>query len=227
MATRARGLTAKGAATRSRIVDAAADLVFERGVAGTSLDQVLAASGTGRSQLYHYFADKDALIRAVISRQTERVLAAQDPYLRHLDSLDGLRRWCEAVVAVQRVRQGVGGCPVGSLASELSDASEPARVQLEHSFGRWEAYLCDGLHAMRERGELVADSDPAELAGAVLAALQGGLLLSQATRSTRHLELGLAMALSHVEGRQGDGHKVTRARSTSPAPTTQTPPAAP
>jgi len=77
--TEAAQLTARGAATRARIVEAAADLVYERGVAATSLDDIMAASRTSKSQLYHYFADKDALICAVIVRQTERVLDGQDP----------------------------------------------------------------------------------------------------------------------------------------------------
>lgn len=195
----ARALTAKGAATRARIIDAAADLVLERGVAGTSLDQVLAASGAGRSQLYHYFRDKDEMVLAVIERQAERVLAAQDPQLHHVDSMDGLRAWCTAVIAMQQARSGVGGCPIGSLASELSDADEPARLLLERSFRVWQTYLANGLRAMRQRGELRSDADPDGLAGAVLAALQGGLLLAQTTRSVHHLRLGLDMAMDHVE----------------------------
>ncbi len=191
-------LTSRGAATRAHIVAAAADLVFERGVSGISLDDVLSASSTSKSQLYHYFADKNALIRAVIVRQTERVLGWQDPHLRHVDSIAGLRSWCQAIVAVQQLRRGVGGCPVGSLASELSDASEDARVLLAESFRTWEARLETGLTAMQGKGELRAEAVPADLAAAIMAALQGGLLLTQTTRDTRHLRLSLDMALDHV-----------------------------
>jgi AcrR family transcriptional regulator len=66
-------LTARGAATRSRIVEAAADLICAHGVERTSLDDVMAASGVSKSQPYHYFADKDALVLEVIAGQTERV----------------------------------------------------------------------------------------------------------------------------------------------------------
>ena len=81
-----RSLTARGAATRARIVEAAADLIYAHGVEQTSLDEVMAASGVSKSQLYHYFADKDALVLDVISLQTERVLGAQRPHLDALDS---------------------------------------------------------------------------------------------------------------------------------------------
>lgn len=188
-------LTARGAATRARIVDAAADLMYLGGVADTSLDAILAASGTSKSQLYHYFADKDDLVLAVIVCQTERVLAAQPP--DPLDSLAALRCWRDAVVELQTRRNCVGGCPIGSLVSELAESPQP-RTLLAEGFGRWESYLAAGFAAMRDRSELKPGAEPADLAAAVLTALQGGLLLAQATRSTRHLEVALDMALHHA-----------------------------
>ena len=112
-------LTARGAVTKARIVAAAASLVRERGVAGTSLDAVMTASATSRSQLYHYFIDKDALISEVIKTQLGRVIAEQEPRLREVSSWDGLQRWCDHLVTTTRATQGVGGCPLGSLVSEL------------------------------------------------------------------------------------------------------------
>lgn len=191
-------LTARGAATRARIVAAATDLVYLRGVAGTSMDDVMAASATSKSQLYHYFADKGDLVGEVIGLQTARVLAAQEPYLRELDSLAGLRRWRDAIVEANRTAGSIGGCPVGSLGSELADQSEHARALLAHSFATWESRLGDGLQAMHDRGELAPGADPSALATAVMTALQGGLLLAQTTRTTRPLELALDMAVGHV-----------------------------
>lgn len=188
-------LTARGTATRGRIVDAAADLVYIGGVADTSLDAILAASDTSKSQLYHYFADKDDLVLAVVKRQTERVLAAQPPDL--LDSLAALRCWRDAVVEMQRQRDCAGGCPIGSLVSELAESARP-RALLADGFSRWESYLAAGFAAMHDRSELKSGTDPADLATAMLTALQGGLLLSQVTRSTRPLEVALDMALRHV-----------------------------
>jgi len=190
--------TAHGAAVRERIVDATADLVFARGVARTSLDDIRAATGTSKSQLYHYFRDKDDLIRAVIDRQTQRVLDAQLPDLETLDSFKGLERWRDHVVALQQERDCVGGCPVGSLANELSDTDDIARTDLLGSFTRWQSYLESGLSTMRERGDLRADADPHVLATAVMTALQGGLLLAKTSRSVRPLAIALDMALSHV-----------------------------
>lgn len=193
-----RRLTARGSATRSRIIEAAADLVYRHGVAGTSLDDVMEATGTSKSQLYHYFTDKDELVREVIRLQTTRVLAAQAPYIYQLDSIASLRRWAQAVVDATRASSGIGGCPVGSLASELADQSESARQVLAESFQSWESHLTAGLEAMQDRGELSRHKDARDLATSIMAALQGGLLLAQTARTTRPLELSLAMAIDHV-----------------------------
>jgi TetR/AcrR family transcriptional repressor of nem operon len=193
-------LTARGAVTKARIVAAAASLVHERGVAGTSLDAVMSASATSRSQLYHYFIDKDALVSEVIKTQLGRVIAAQEPRLREVSSWDGLQRWCDHLVTMTRVTQGVGGCPLGSLVSELADRSDSARLELARSFAEWQSYLSNGFAAMRDNGELATEADVDELALTMMSALQGGLLLAQTARSARPLELALNMALGHIAG---------------------------
>ncbi len=158
----------------------------------------MSASATSKSQLYHYFANKEALVHEVIGLQSARVLAAQEPYLSQLDSLAGLRRWRDALLEINRSTGGIGGCPVGSLASELSEQSEHTRELLADSLQAWESRLVDGLQIMRDRGELGPAADPRALATAVMTALQGGLLLAQTNRSSRPLELALEMAVQHV-----------------------------
>src|SRR3984885_15507112 len=98
-------LTPKGRATRDRIVAAAADLIFEQGVAGTRLQDVQQAARVSGSQMYHYFGDKASLTHAVIARQGETLLARQQPWLSRMDSLPGLRAWRDFVVSTTRRRE--------------------------------------------------------------------------------------------------------------------------
>jgi AcrR family transcriptional regulator len=190
--------TPRGRSSRERILAQASQLVGEKGVRGTSLEDIRAAASASKSQLYHYFANKEDLVLAVIGRQTSDVLAAQQPLLDHLDSWENLERWCEFLIAFQEERQCVGGCPIGSLASELADQYEAARVSLVHSFDQWEHYLVKGFTRMRERGDLRADADPAELAVAVMTSLQGGLLLTQTRKTTQPLQIALHAAFTYV-----------------------------
>ena len=163
-----RKFTAKGTLTRARIIEAAAELVFAHGVARTGIEDVQLRAGVSASQLYHYFTDKDDLIRAVIAHQTDGILAAQRPVLDELDSFDALDRWRDLLIDLQEQRDCVGGCPIGSIAAELADNDPRARADLVDSFERWEAPIRAGLARMRDRGELRPDTDTDALALALL-----------------------------------------------------------
>src|SRR6266851_2161536 len=170
--------TAKGRATRERILQAAAELIAEKGAAGMSLDDVGARAGASRSQLYHYFEDRDDLVRAVIDVTTDAVIDVQGELLEHLDSWTGIERWFDALVQLQVERQARGGCPIGSLAGQLAEQDADARDAIAAGLERWEAHLRDGLTRMKASGKLGKGADPAELATATMASLQGGLLLT-------------------------------------------------
>lgn len=191
-------LTRKGAETRERIVTAAAELVFADGVAATSIEDVKEAAGVSSSQLYHYFADKQALIHAVIAHQSDAVIDAQEPLLAKLDSLDALRAWRDQAVAIQQQLQCKGGCPIGALAGELAESDAEARADIAAGFARWESAIGAGIHAMHERGELPDEVDPDRLALALLAAHQGGLVLTQVRRDPAPLEAALDAMIDHV-----------------------------
>lgn len=192
-------LTKKGKETRMRIVSAAAKLIFERGVAGTSVEDVQREAKISASQLYHYFKEKRELVLAVIMFQTEQVLSNQEPLLSQLDSLEALRAWCDAIIKLKTETNFQGGCPLGSLASELSDIDTEARLELANGFMQWETAIRKGLRAMYERGELRLDADPDGLALALLTALQGGLLLAQVRREISPLTQGLNVVISYID----------------------------
>jgi TetR/AcrR family transcriptional repressor of nem operon len=191
-------LTPKGRATRERIVTAAADLMFEQGVAGTSLQDVQQAARVSGSQMYHYFGDKASLVRAVIAWQGESVLGRQWPWLSRLDSLPGIRAWRDYVVSTMRRRECRGGCHIGSLANELSDLDPAARSDLAAAFQRWISAIRDGLQVMQDRGQLRADADVSRLACALMAAVEGGLLLANAQRDVAPLEAALDTMIDHI-----------------------------
>jgi TetR/AcrR family transcriptional repressor of nem operon len=191
-------LTRKGQATRDRIVGAAAVLMHERGVAGTSTEDVQVAAGVSASQLYHYFGDKRSLASAVIEYWSDAILGFQEPLLAHLDDFDGLRAWAEVVVNVQRANDFRGGCPLGSLASELAEGDSAAREDLAASYRRWQGAIHGGLAAMRDRRELVADADVDKLATTLLTTLQGGLLLTKTLRDGEPLKTALNTVIDHI-----------------------------
>ncbi|HEX3389407.1 MAG TPA: TetR/AcrR family transcriptional regulator [Streptosporangiaceae bacterium] len=189
-------LTPKGERTRARIVDAAGQLIYERGVAGTTLEDVRAAAEVSGSQLSHYFADKDGLVQAVIDRHADTIAATTEQ--AGLGTPEGLRAWRDLVIAEAVRTGGQGGCPLGSLGSQLAETDAQARAQVAAGFGRWSAALTEGLRALHAQGHLPPGLNPDDLAVTLLAALQGGLLLAQVQRDTRPLETTLDTLLALV-----------------------------
>src|SRR5689334_23609889 len=104
-------LTPKGARTRARIVEEAAALIHERGVAGTTLEDVKTAAEVSGSQLYHYFPDKDELVQAVIDYRAGTIVNQN----RHaLSSANGVEAWRDMVITGVKLAEAKGGCPLGS-----------------------------------------------------------------------------------------------------------------
>ena len=106
---RPRRLTARGAATKARIIEAADQLMYERGVASTTLADVRASSGTSKSQLYQHFAEKDALVKEVIEARAEALLSQQRRRLTRVESLRGLELWRDELVERNGLRNGAFG----------------------------------------------------------------------------------------------------------------------
>ncbi|HXP57578.1 MAG TPA: TetR/AcrR family transcriptional regulator [Streptosporangiaceae bacterium] len=195
---RERRITARGAATRDRIVQSAADLMYVKGVNATTLDDVIAASGVSKSQLYWHFPGKEDLTRAVIAQRGQEVLERENQRLQHLHSYRGLVRWRNALVQANSLQDGAYGCVLGSMANELADQDEQAVMTLAGLFESWEELLAAGLRRMQAEGTLSADADAGRLATGLMAALQGGYLLARTAHNCRPMEIALDLALDHV-----------------------------
>lgn len=191
-------LTAKGANTRARIVEEAAALIHERGVVGTTLEDVKVAAEVSGSQMYHYFPDKNNLLQAVIDYQADNIV---DHQRQVLSSANGVDAWRDLVINGAKRTEAIGGCELGSLAGQLAESDPEARALIAAGFDQWSAAIGDGLRSLHDDGRLRPDIDPDDLATTLLATLQGGLLLSQVSRNTRALETAIDTLLALALGR--------------------------
>jgi AcrR family transcriptional regulator len=192
-------LTSKGRATRDRIVDAAAQLMFQHGVGGTSVDDVRRMATVSGSQMSHYFDDRRDLIRHVIAARRNDVQHFHtQPRLGALDSLEALRAWVEANMADVDSVYRQGGCVYGSLAGELTEGDSDIHSDLAAGYEDWLNLLRAGLTAMRRRGELRQEADPRHLAVALVVAHQGGALVTYATDDPEPLRIALDAAVEYV-----------------------------
>ena len=199
-----RRLTARGAKTRERIVTAAADLMYVRGVGATTLDDVLAASGVSKSQLYRHFTGKDEVVRAVIEHMGAHVIERERNALGRVSTMAGLRRWRDALVQNNALRHGAYGCALGSFASEVADNDDVARQALSTLFAEWSTLLAGALERLRENGTLPPEAPVEQLATGLLGALQGGYMLAQTARDVTPMATSIDMALTHIESLSAD-----------------------
>lgn len=187
--------TARGRERKTAIVSAAAALIYRRGARATTVEDVLVASGSGKSQLYHYFSSKDDLLAAVVEYQLAGVLGALGEF--RVDTWSGLRAWFDALLEGQEQRR-FDGCPVGSLALELSASGPELQARGAEALSRWESVLSDAFESMRTKGLLGPAAPPTLLAQATLALLQGGYLLSTASQDIRPMRTALNTAYNDL-----------------------------
>lgn len=191
--------TEKGRATKVRVLQVAADLILRHGVAGTGLEDVRRAAGVSGSQMTHYFRDKRHLVRDVIAWQAQSTLDQHHaPELGELDTFAALRLWADLHIERQVQRDCQGGCSFGSLAGQLVEADPDARDDLARGFTEWLELFRHGFTLMKRSGELTRRADPDSLAQALLAAMQGGMLLTQTLRDVAPLRASLDAALTYV-----------------------------
>ena len=193
--------SAKGAATRDQILDAASRLIHLQGYQPTSLDDVLRESGVGKGNFYYYFKSKEDLGHAIIDRLVrgfiERTL---QPIFSDtsLEPVAQVQAFLDRVLEAQRQRNCVGGCPMGNLASELSDVHEGFRQRLAGIFLQWHSTLAGALSRARTAGSLRSDCDPVGLAQFVVAALEGGILLAKVTKDIAVMEQCVGHLKQHL-----------------------------
>ena len=172
-------LTAKGRATRDRIVQAAARLIVTEGLSACNMENVRRTASVSGSQLAHYFTDKAALIRAVIRRQIGVVLDFhRQPTLRGLSSFDDFERWIDLNMRYLR-RIGYLGTPTyHALAGQLAKSDDATREELAAGYRQWIDLLEKAIARMKDDGLLVRDADSRQLALVIITAHQGGGILT-------------------------------------------------
>lgn len=181
-----------GRRTRDTILDAAARLILVRGYSATSIDDVLRESAVGKGNFYYYFRSKedlgyailDRVIRSFIDRTLEPCFSEPDR-----NRMSQIRCFLDNLVEIQRERGCVGGCPMGNLASELSDVHEGFRGRLAEVFTQWRSRLTASLTEGQMRGEVGRACDPAAVAQFLMASLEGAILMTKVTKDIGVMEL--------------------------------------
>jgi AcrR family transcriptional regulator len=192
-----RALTEKGRSTRQRIVEGAASEIRERGVAATKLDDILARTRTSKSQIFHYFPDgKEELLLAVAEHEAALVLSDQQPQLGNLTSWRAWQEWREAVL--DRYRRQGEQCPLNVLVTQLGRNTPGAQAVVSRLLERWQCEIATGIREMQRQRKVSSKIDPDQVAAALLAGIQGGVVVMLSTGSLAHLEAALEVGINNL-----------------------------
>ncbi|MFF4470223.1 TetR/AcrR family transcriptional regulator [Streptomyces sp. NPDC001599] len=190
-------LTVKGRATRRRIVEGAAAVLRERGVASTTLDDIMARTATSKSQLFHYFpAGKDELLVEVARFEADQVLEDQQPQLGRLDSWEAWQEWRDVVI--ERYETQGDQCPLGSLFLQIGRSTPGTRAIVVELLRQWQESLAAGIRSLQASGRLPADLDVETRAAALLTAIQGGVSILLSTGRSTHLRAALDQGIADL-----------------------------
>ena len=189
----------RGAETRLRIIRTAADLFHKQGARGTSPDEIIEASGTGKGQFYHYFKSKEGLIHEVLQLYLEEIKTQTSRVNYEINSWRDLERWFAAQVELQKDYQMTRGCPFGTLGNEVTESDELVRQDLNLIFEVIKSNLAAFFVREKTKGKLVRQANPQRMADFCIASIQGSMLMGKIRRSSHTVETSVQEALAHLK----------------------------
>ena len=186
--------------TKDHIIDVASRLMHLRGYNYTSVNDVLKESGVGKGNFYYYFRSKEelgyAIIESNLRRFSDHVL--ERAFGNHKDALTQVDDFLDMILELQRQRNCAGGCPMGSMAMEMSDIHEGFRKKFQEVFEGWRRQVAGALQRAKAAGQLSDDLEPTRLAQFVIAGVEGGVLLMKVKKDIKILESCFKELKNHI-----------------------------
>ncbi|MFB8005877.1 TetR/AcrR family transcriptional regulator [Nocardia sp. NPDC056000] len=192
-----RPLTAKGQSTKARILSACGALIVSRGLAATTLDDVCAATGTSKSQLFHYFpGGKDELLQSLAQREADSAMDRMRARIPSLSTCEGWSQWRDQLLGEYDLDRN--DCPSGLLLIDLGRAGSGARAVIAEFTEQLQRVVESGIESLQANGSVRADLDARRSAAALVAGIHGANALLLATGSTTYLAAAFNTAIENL-----------------------------
>jgi TetR/AcrR family transcriptional regulator, transcriptional repressor for nem operon len=189
--------------TKEKIIRVALDLFHENGINATSVDEILKASGTGKSQFYYYFKSKEGLISAVLDSFFEFIKSEDSPIDREIQSWEDLEVFLSFFVTMNKCFNKPRACPLGFIGVELNASQIELSEQVNEIFDYIKLALKKFFDKAKKNGDLKKNIDSASLADFCLAILQGGLMTSKIRRDIKPLKASIKHAFKYLKAVRG------------------------
>jgi TetR/AcrR family transcriptional repressor of nem operon len=191
----------KGELTRREIVRKAAPLFNRKGYEGTSLSDLMQATGLQKGGIYRHFSGKQQLAAEAFDYSWEKAVSGRLEGVNDVpNSVQRLKKMIDNFV---EKREGLvpGGCPLMNTAVESDDGNTLLRARAKKALQSWTARLSKITAEGIARREINPRIKPLDLAQLIISSLEGALLLSRLQNSTaplRNIQLHLHHHLDHV-----------------------------
>ena len=185
--------------TRQRMVEAALALFHERGVPATSVDAVLARSGTGKSQFSHYFGSKEGLVTATLEYFEQKMHQGAYSPFSSIESWAQLEQFMRGFSKWQKTVNYELSCPIGTISHDLDENQKELR-RLAHQIFEWRRnYVAHFFKKEQAADRMKKEIKPKALADFCYTIIQGGLWMAKAERNAKPFENAVSIALTYLK----------------------------
>jgi len=196
--------------TRTRLLDAARYLFWEKGYAATGMAEILERAKANSGSFYHFFNSKEALLLAVLDSYLEGLepVIVSPAFARHRDPIERIFAILQGY-RERLVETGCRyGCPLGRLALEIEAENLPAHSRIAANFAGWIGAVRGCLEVARDRLPTGLDLDA--LATFVLTAMEGGVLQSRSCRRLEPFDQSVAQLRNYFACLTGERSRLTK-----------------
>ena len=169
----------KGEQTRREIIQKAAPLFNQKGYEGTSLSDLMLATGLKKGGIYRHFSSKEELAGEAFDYSWEKAVSRRQDGLQEIpNSVDRLKKMIGNFV---EVRTGLvpGGCPLMNTAVEADDGNARLRARARKAFQSWLKRLSSITSEGIQKRQIDSRVDPRKLSRLIIGSLEGALLISR------------------------------------------------
>ncbi|WP_456387249.1 TetR/AcrR family transcriptional regulator [Desulfolithobacter sp.] len=178
----------KGEVTRGHILRQCRQLFTLNGFRNTSINAVIKATGVKKGNLYYHFSSKEALGLAVLLDARDEFFQILEESLRGEDPHSRVVNSCRVIMELMQEANFVGGCLFGNTALEMADTNTRFAAIIREVFSFWIALLEQEIEQALREGLPVGSMSPRSLATAVVAIMEGGIMISRVYKNRAGLE---------------------------------------
>jgi len=179
----------KAEKTRQFIIEKAAPIFNQKGMAGTSISDIMEATKLAKGGVYGNFENKDEICLEAFTYLTRSLAAALN------QSMEGKTSAKDKLFALldfyrdRLFKSASGGCPILNFGAEADDTNPLIKQRVEAAINNSQNRIADAVRAGIENGEFKAGFDPEVFAIKMFTMIEGAILVSRVQGSNRHMEL--------------------------------------